>query len=392
MLALYSTEIARRSTWTCLACSALALGPQRPPIAISQRHGSPPVHQRKHSSSKASNPPKHDLRALANATKAPAEDQESAKHSEPQQAANSRTRKRRLKGDSIEPLLRSSGIKQVTLPAVPSTQQIQPLDIQLASFFSQHRPLSVPHIIPPIATTDGLSNLFISDTSSNSKHGEVIQTLSSAVDTLDQAVAQQEESRAPEDLDLGTAITQLLSSTTSESNVESQTQQINMSELAKNFRPFMPPPPPVPYAAMREAAKKTVKEQRRQTQKTAWSSQLTVYVDEHPSGALTFKPHFTPLVQIPVTSKSLSAPKYEKAKEYTSQQLPGSSSLPRAFLNRMLDRQVTYGDRVEQKFGYRTPTLQALSVRRQRKLKMKKHKYKKVMKRTRNVRKRIGKV
>jgi hypothetical protein len=43
-------------------------------------------------------------------------------------------------------------------------------------------------------------------------------------------------------------------------------------------------------------------------------------------------------------------------------------------------------------FVRRREILQALSVKRQRKLKMKKHKYKKLMKRTRNLRRRLGRL
>ena len=45
--------------------------------------------------------------------------------------------------------------------------------------------------------------------------------------------------------------------------------------------------------------------------------------------------------------------------------------------------------RIRQVPGMRKPQMRLISVKRQRKLKMKKHKYKKLMKRTRNLRRRL---
>ena len=91
------------------------------------------------------------------------------------------------------------------------------LDIHLASFFSQHRPISVSHVIPSDTSPEAFSSLF-QPKPSKAKHEDVIYTLSSAVDTLDQAVGQHREPRAPEDFDLTTAVAQA-----SSSNVEGKT-------------------------------------------------------------------------------------------------------------------------------------------------------------------------
>ena len=56
----------------------------------------------------------------------------------------------------------------------------------------------------------------------------------------------------------------------------------------------------------------------------------------------------------------------------------------------MRERQVKYEDRIDERFGNNMWHL--ISVKRQRKLKMKKHKYKKLMKRTKNLRRRLDRV
>ncbi len=58
------------------------------------------------------------------------------------------------------------------------------------------------------------------------------------------------------------------------------------------------------------------------------------------------------------------------------------------FGQRMRERRVGYAERL----GERVGGWMAISVKRQRKLKMKKHKYKKLMKRTKNLRRRLDRL
>ena len=291
---------------------------------------------------------------------------------------------------SLDPTNTSSGYDSSCLSA---SHPLIYVDIHLASFFSQHRPISVSHVIPPASSTEAFGSLFNQPKVVKSKHDEVIYTLSSAVDTLDQAVSQYGQQSAPEDHDLRTAVTQA-SSANAEAHVSSRPDttkpiQINLQELAKNFRPFVPPPSPVPLAAMKEAAKEAAKERERATKTTAWTSKLTVYVNVHPDGRNTYKTFTTPLKRTLVSLKPPPRQKYEEPQQQTPCHLP-SPELSRTFLGRMLERQITYEDRQDQKFRFRIPRVHTLSVRSQRKLKMKKHKYKKLLKRTRNLRKRLG--
>ena len=151
--------------------------------------------------------------------------------------------------------------------------------------------------------------------------------------------------------------------------------QINLQELAKTFRPFVPPPPPVPMDAMQKATSKmpkTVAKRRRTTQKS-YSTTLTILESTHPNGRKTYKAQTSPICEEPVIEST------------NLMDLPPASRQP--FLGHMWERQ-----RHLEKWRDNRPVKsmwRAISVKRQRKLKMKKHKYKKLMRRTRNLRRRL---
>ncbi|MDI1488510.1 MAG: hypothetical protein OHK93_007785 [Ramalina farinacea] len=324
-------------------------------------------------------------------------------------------------------------------------------DIHVASFFSQHRPISVSQVIPPATTTEAFSSLFNpAKPAPKSKAQDVIYTLSSAVDTLDQAVAsqqdgqpqQQQQNQTPEELDLRAAVAQAQSQASTNSpetqhldNLPAKSLHINLQELAKNFRPFVPPPPPVPMGALREASGRkraaagreqsqqqqqqqtpqTTDQQQQQqpTKQTTWTSTLTVYESTHADGRKTYKTYATPITRMPTSPSSIKELRPQGSQEVDAEHdslqhqqhqqeiryLPPASTL-QPFLSRMQARQLSYADRLDARFGRMRLQeegeeegggMQAISVKRQRKLKMKKHKYKKLMKRTKNLRRRLDK-
>ena len=324
-------------------------------------------------------------------------------------------------------------------------------------------------MIPPATTTETFSSLFSpAKPAQKSKAQDVIYTLSSAIDTLDQAVAsqqdgrpQQQQNQTPEELDLraAVALAQSQASNNAETdnldNLHAKSFHINLQELAKNFRPFVPPPPPVPMGALREASgrrkaaagreqqqqqqqSQTTDQQHQQqqpTKQTTWTSTLTVYESTHPDGRKTYKTCASPITRMPTSPSSIkglrpqdsqeldvvqqegrlhlstSVGGQEEDAEHGSPQqqqqqqeiryLPPASTL-QPFLSRMQARQLSYADRLDARFGRMRLQqveeegegeggMQAISVKRQRKLKMKKHKYKKLMKRTKNLRRRLDK-
>ncbi|KAL9098295.1 MAG: hypothetical protein Q9163_006024 [Psora crenata] len=398
MLFLYSNELARRSTWTCLSCTARSSGAL---LATTKGRTSTPIHQRKYSSSKTPSQPKDETRVIAAAPKASSGEAQPATATEPaEKAPSSRARKRKVKDGAQGAVGKEGDNAQFHLPSVPSTRHIAPL----ASFFSQHRPMSVSHVIPPPVSAQAFSSLFDPPKSTaKSKAANVIYTLSSAVDALDQASSPR-QGQAPEEFDLRTAVIQASSPDAEpppqELDLPARTLHINLQELAKRFRPFVPPPPPVPLAALREAAGrsgKAVKEHKAPKQIT-WTSTLTVYETTHANGTKSFKTYASPIVRSPVESSLPPRPKAAEVEIREEEDFRGGGQQrsvryippsPRAqpFLGRMRARQIWYEERMNERLDH--GVMQMISVKRQRRLKMKKHKYKKLMKRTKNLRRRL---
>lgn len=202
-----------------------------------------------------------------------------------------------------------------------------------------------------------------------------------------------------EEVEFRNALTQA-SPSNAESNgthnldMPAKTLHINLQELAKNFRPFVVPPPPVPLGALHEAAVKSRQARKREAQSApppkhkSYTTTLTIYESTHNNGDKTYETHTTPIIEDPSPSSSpSSAPIGDEEAENTVYLPPAPRNQP--FLGRMRERQLQWEQRLEERFGG-VEVWRALSVKRQRKLKMKKHKYKKLMKRTKNLRKRLG--
>lgn len=108
------------------------------------------------------------------------------------------------------------------------------------------------------------------------------------------------------------------------------------------------------------------------------SFQTTITVTENTSaeGVKYYTANSTPMVRIPPSSSSTHTPIQDAIRQHRQ-----------PFLERMRERQMDYEDYRAERDEERS--MQLISVKRQRKLKMKKHKYKKLMKRTRNLRRRL---
>ena len=135
--------------------------------------------------------------------------------------------------------------------------------------------------------------------------------------------------------------------------------------LSGKYVPFSPPPAPVPMdtpeslAAGAEAADQVQEQQSR-----TYTALLTIKESTDENGDVTYVAHSGPLLAA-------------AERPHTPSNTP--------FLDRMSERQQRYW--VQQ--SSEESGMYAISVKRQRKLKMKKHKYKKLMKRTRNLRRKL---
>ena len=412
MLTLYSSEIARRSTWTCLSCSALARTSQTL-IASSPSRSPARIHQRKHSSSKTSSPPKDEARAIATPSESPATDPKSTPEENVEKRLGTRVSRRKSKVGITEIFTKKSDETALSLPSVPSTQHLQPhgtstmihalgrrterlLDIHVASFFSLHRPISVTTPVPQESSSTAFSTIFGSKSPPKSKSVDVIYTLSSAVNTLENTASSAQEQNPQQEnsevADLRATVFQA-----SASNADTPTHNLdipvrnlhfNLQELARNFRPFVPPPAPVPVSSQDQAEEIASSESKPQAKpvikQKSYTATLTIHETTSSDGRKQYRTHTSPIVEEPAHS----AASHEEGEEVTYFP-PAPRNQP--FLGRMRERQLAYEDRLEERSGggevWRT-----ISVKRQRKLKMKKHKYKKLMKRTKNLRRRLDRL
>ena len=207
----------------------------------------------------------------------------------------------------------------------------------------------------PVAKTErDFSQIFSSRPSPKGGPTNVIFTLSSALQNIERATQhaehqQQQQQQPPlqlsqqQEQDLRAAVTQASQSNAEPSSESQQAVMISLDELAKNFRPFHPPPPPVPINDMTE-------------KQTSNFSNV-----------------------IPTQQPPLDLPAAVVAEIMEDERSSITAPAPRQpFLNRLRKRQ--------------EEVMHAISVRRQRKLKMKKHKYKKLMRRTRNLRRRLDRI
>lgn len=405
-MSLCSTQIARRTPWTCLSCTSLIKTSQAlvaGPISGSQAR----IHQRKHSSSKTSSPPKDEPRAIATPTEAPTKDAKPAGKKSTEKRPSTRIGRQKSK-EGIQEAANASDEMSLSLPSVPATSHLHrsgtypnsfhgsdkrtsdtPLDVHMSSFFSIHRPISVTTPIPTESSNKAFSYIFNAKPSPKHNTTEVMYTLSSAVDALENASSgnrsQDAQRMTSEEIDLRQAVTQASSSNGDQPthlDIPAKTLHINLQELAKNFRPFNPPPAPVPLGSGMEAALSASQNVQLSTEPEAhsapihksYTTTLTIHESTYPNGQKTYKTHTTPIIEDPASSQA-----HDNSVRYLP---PAPHNQP--FLGRMRERQAQYFDRLLEREGW-----MAISVKRQRKLKMKKHKYKKLMKRTKNLRRKL---
>lgn len=236
-----------------------------------------------------------------------------------------------------------------------------PLDVKVSSFFSLHRPISLERAIPPVASNTSIKTLF-TPRSPYSKRmtAENIQTLSNGIESLEAALRAHEK-QAPEDL-LQPEVQHLDSH-----------PQVSLEELMARFVPFRPPPPPAVFGEGAEPhATKAIEDEVVTLPVThrTWSTKVLVTESTDSAGNLTYSATTAPMVEV-------FGPGAENGQE-TEQ-----FAVRQPFLARMSQRVYANSRDVQR------PDMQAISVKRQRKLKMKKHKYKKLMKRTRLLRRKL---
>jgi len=260
------------------------------------------------------------------------------------------------------------------------------IDINLASFFSLHRPLNPTKPFPPSAEQSTFDQIFEPSSSAQPKNpSDVVSTLNDAIESLDQAANDRPD---------GGLHWQVVQE--SPSNNDGRVHHLDgvprtktLEEVVAQLKPYHAPKAPQPLDAAqsqrKQAAKSTSAQKASQQEATSdWprdrSFQTTIVIRETTGrdGAKYYTAQSTPVVQIPDSSATTESEVSEPASQSNPlRQIREAPNQP--FRNRMRQKS----------WRFVRERMQAISVKRQRKLKMKKHKYKKLMKRTRNLRRRL---
>ncbi|ATY64859.1 DUF1713 domain [Cordyceps militaris] len=320
-------------------------------------------HQRRFSSSKPSRPDNgggpSDL---------------SAGQSVPSSSSSSRpdgkTAGDKRKRKSKEASARDASFKK--LPSVPATHHMSHEALGLSSFFSLHRPISITQTMPRSVSEEHFASIFAAR-SKASRISETMTTLSETIDQLEGPMAQMTIGGPEEQMQNGGGMQRLevRNADGSESSV-----YLQVDTMSGDFLPFRPPPLPQAQLAGAEG----------EAGSSSLSAQAEAAAEENPQHRV-YKAMFT-------IEESTEADGQIRIVAHSPRIV--NDDQPRSFLERLAQRQLRFD---EARAARRAAagimqhaageTMEAISVKRQRKLRMKKHKYKKFMKRTRNLRRKL---
>ncbi|GMG06545.1 unnamed protein product [Aspergillus oryzae] len=239
----------------------------------------------------------------------------------------------------------------------PNTFNPMVTDVHVASFFSIHRPISVSTTVPPPSSPEAFDAIFTAKKSTKHESDDVIFTLSSTVNSMENPayhLGEQEGSLNHFDME-GNQL----------DGMNMAELKVSVEELTRRLRPFHPPPPPVPFDEAKDAG--AVESENFSPRETSYSTVLTIHESTHADGRKTYEAHTGPFVRSP-DMDAPGAGENEAIIDVPSQ--PGTTYIERLRNNR---------------------TMQAISTKRRRKLKMKKHKYKKLLRNTRTLRRKLDK-
>lgn len=242
------------------------------------------------------------------------------------------------------------------------------IDVKVSSFFSLHRPMSISSnsLFPTVSTSASFDSIFqVRSPTSRKTMMDNIQTLSGGIENLEAAL-QVHEQNAPEEV-------------SEEIFHLDGLPQVSIDQLMQQFKPFRPPPAPTPLDQTTQPGQSSSTQENMleaPVKQRSWSTAVVVTESTDASGQRTYSATTAPMVEIQVPAAE------------TNQEMD-DVEIRQPFLERMRQRQNTYIRHRENKGN---PDMLAISVKRQRKLKMKKHKYKKLMKRTRLLRRKLDRL
>ncbi|KAF2774220.1 hypothetical protein EJ03DRAFT_322811 [Teratosphaeria nubilosa] len=389
-----TTSSASHSPTAAFATAATCLATRQP-------------HQRRPSSSKTSCPPNDSSKPAA-----PAKAAEPASVVSRASGAQRKTKKsksscsrverlvdERLNGKREEAVGKARGLVEVdqfaSLPRVADLQNMTEADASVSRFFSQHRPMAVNLLIPQVTTPESFSEIFdgrkATDSWANGNSAErrpedVVYTLATFAQALDDAAGVADENLRWEYIQDGQDGVRHLDGAPRRKTIE---------ELVSQFKPFAAPPPPQPFSEEKKSSHTSEKKRatpakpaRTTPKQRKYQTVIEVTESTSATGVTTYSASSSPIIRLSDTEE----PELFTQNPVPTVTTPSRMESPRIqqpFLERMSRRGTLYTQAYRERVGEQRYKMLLISVKRQRKLKMKKHKYKKLMKRTRNLRRRL---
>ncbi|KAF2203239.1 hypothetical protein GQ43DRAFT_470191 [Delitschia confertaspora ATCC 74209] len=352
---MFSPALGRAVRSTCAISTPSVCTATRPvtvsALAANQQTFNRRPHQRRYSSSNASIPPDNS-NGSSSAQQAPG-------------TSTARTPARKLTGRNGK---KRSTAPALNVPHVPPTDYLQKPDVKISSFFSLHRPISVTSAVPVVSTSAAFDSIFMPRTVNNRRAVlDNIQTLTSGIESLEAALRGQETKH--DEIPSEEMVKHL-----------DGIPQVSVDQMLSQFVPFRPPPPPVPFDQTAPEAEPALGADAASIQpmvvaKKAWSATVVVTESTDAAGHRSYSASTSPMVEIGVPPREMADMEEIEIRQ--------------PFLDRMRVRDDAYNRTLEERSNRGNTHMQLISVKRQRKLKMKKHKYKKLMRKTRLLRRKL---
>ncbi|KAJ6787194.1 hypothetical protein PWT90_08877 [Aphanocladium album] len=249
------------------------------------------------------------------------------------------------------------------LPSVPATHHMSHEALGLSSFFSLHRPISITQTMPRTVSEEHFASIFAAR-SKAARVSDTMSTLSDTIDQLDGPMAQMTIGGQEEQMQNGMQRLEVRNPDGSESSV-----YLQVDTMSGDFLPFRPPPLPQAQSGEGEVGMATEAEAAEENpQHRVYKAMFTIEESTEADGQIRIVAHSPRII---------------------------NEDQPRSFIERLAQRQLRFDEsRARRASGLAGShavgdTMEAISVKRQRKLRMKKKKYKKFMKRTRNLRRKL---
>ena len=263
----------------------------------------------------------------------------------------------------------------------------------MSSFFSLHRPLSLATTIPPPSTPGTFDSIFVSQkqrdpwengNSAERRPEDVVYTLNNLFEGISSGQQTEEDGVrwevVQEQQEGGVK------------HLDGVPQRVRtLDEMVAQLRPFEAPPPPQAFPESQPAKSASVTEKKQKAsskpKQTRYATTMLITESTSETGQTTYTASTSPFVRIP---EGQDAAIEEPTTQSTSLRERRDRN-ERAFFLRQQEKRVASPRKAfirNAPSAARLNRMLLISVKRQRKLKMKKHKYKKLMKRTRNLRRR----